>query len=70
MCQGIAHGFCQVRPARQARQVLLQPTPQVLDQRPTSFLTDGPTHIRRLAADLGLDLIELGDAGRHCRCKR
>ena len=41
--------------------MLLQPTLQVLDQRPTSFLTDGPTHIRRLAADLGLDLIELGD---------
>ena len=70
MCQGIAHGFCQVRPARQARQVLLQPALQVLDQRPTSPLTNGLPDIWRLAADLGLDLIELGDACQYLSGKR
>jgi hypothetical protein len=62
VAQCISHGLRQVRPARHARHVVLQPKVQVLDQRPTSQLTNALTHIRRLAADPGLDLVEFGNA--------
>jgi hypothetical protein len=65
MPQRIAHGLRQIRPARQARQVVLQPAMQCLGQRSTSQLANGLTHIRRLATDLGLDLVELANAGQH-----
>jgi hypothetical protein len=38
---------------------------QILDQRSTSFLTNGPAHISRLATDIGLDGVEFGDACQH-----
>jgi hypothetical protein len=38
---------------------------QVLDQWSTSELTNGLTQIGRLAADVSLDLVELGDARQH-----
>ena len=62
MTQRVSHGFGQIRPTRHAWQVVFQPVVQVLDQRSTSQLTDGLTHIGWLAADVSLDLIELGDA--------
>jgi len=50
--------------------MLLDPDPQRLDQWPTSSATNGSTHIRRLAADLGFDLIKLGDPCQHLRRQR
>jgi hypothetical protein len=70
MTQYIPHGFGQIRPARQARQAVLQPAMQIADQRPTSLLTNRPTHIRRLAADVGLDGVEFGDTCQHLRRER
>jgi hypothetical protein len=65
MAQYIPHGFGQIRPARHARQAVLQPEMQILDQRSTSFLTDGPTYLQWLAADSGLDGVEFGDTCQH-----
>jgi hypothetical protein len=65
MSQCIAHGFRQVSPARHARQMVLQPEVQVLDQRSTSQLTDGLAYIRWLTADVVLNFVELGDACQH-----
>jgi hypothetical protein len=65
MTQRVSHGFGQVRPTRHAWQVVFQPVVQILDQRSTSQLTNGLTHIGWLAADVSLDLIELGDACQH-----
>ena len=65
MSQCIAHGFRQVSPAGHARQMVLQPAVQVLDQRSTSQLTNRLAHIRRLTADPTLDLVELADACQH-----
>jgi hypothetical protein len=44
---------------------VLQPKVQVLDQWPTSLLTNTLTHIGRLTADVGLELVELCDARQH-----
>jgi len=38
---------------------------QILHHRSTSQLVNGLTHIRRLTADLGLDLVAPGDARQH-----
>jgi hypothetical protein len=43
----------------------VQPAMQLLDQRPTAQLTSSPTQIGRLAADAGLDVVELADARQH-----
>ena len=49
MAQSLPNGFGQIRPSRHARQAVLRPKMQILDQRSTSQLTNRLAHIRRLA---------------------
>ena len=70
MAQRISHGFREIGPAGQARQVVLQPAMQFLDQWPATQLTNSPTHIRWLSAHPGLDLVELADARQDFARKR
>jgi hypothetical protein len=62
MVQGVADCPCRGAATGQARQLLLEPGEQVLDQRPAPGLACGPSCLGRLAADLGLDSVEGGDA--------
>ena len=63
MPQRVADGVRQWRRVRHARQCSFQPGLQHLDDRTAALLADGAAVLGRLAADLGLDRVELGDLG-------
>jgi hypothetical protein len=62
VAEGIADGACQLALARDPGQGRLQPRLQPGEQRSRLVLADGPAHLRRAAADGGLDVIERAEA--------
>jgi hypothetical protein len=64
MVQGIADRLRGRATARQTGELRLEPGEQRLDQRLAPRLANGVADLRRLAADLGLDGVERGDALR------
>ncbi len=50
--------------------MLLQPTMQGIDDRPTSLVAHALSVLGGMTADLGLDCIQLADARQHLGRKR
>lgn len=58
----VADGFRQIRCGRHASEHLAQPGVKVLQQRCRAFEAFSSALVRRAAPDVGLDLVQLGDA--------
>ena len=63
MIEHVADCLRQVRGPRQARECLLQPGVQCLDDRAAALLANATSVLGRVAADLGLDRVEARYAG-------
>src|SRR3954452_13099320 len=65
MSDRIAHRLGQIRDGGDAIYLLMQPGLQRVDDRPTSLVAHPSSVLGRMAADLGLDRIELANARQH-----
>ena len=70
VAERVAHGLCQIGGTRHLIYMHMQPVMQRLHDRSTSLLSNLLAILGGLAADLGLDRVERGNARQHLGRKR